>query len=282
MTEGSGGARGFLRAVRVGDVVEGVVASVGRSVRVTLDGFLARPLGEIGPLDTPWGQSRETAFAVGRRISALVTAVDRDEERVGLSPADTAHPDLWAFLSGLRPGRSLTGTVASIERYGVFVALDEGPDHPVFPGVGFITYPELSWNRFESASEVVRVGQRVTCAFLQFDTWNGEARLSLRATLPDPFLAFADAFDAAGGEGREVTYRGQVTKVTPIGVFVRVADGVEGLVPVEGVKVSGRSEAADEGGGIVGDQVDVVVARVVREGRRVVLAWVGAAAGSGR
>ncbi|WP_348538493.1 S1 RNA-binding domain-containing protein [Streptomyces sp. 4R-3d] len=67
------------------------------------------------------------------------------------------------------------------------MALDDGPVHPVFPGVGFITIPELSWRRIEAVSDVVRVGQRVSCEFLQFDTWNGEARLSLRATEPDPF-----------------------------------------------------------------------------------------------
>jgi small subunit ribosomal protein S1 len=66
-------------------------------------------------------------------------------------------------------------------------------------GVGFITYPELSWTRFESASDIVQVGQRVTCEFLQFDTWNGEARLSLRALLPDPFEAFADGTAADQG-----------------------------------------------------------------------------------
>ncbi|WP_309243664.1 S1 RNA-binding domain-containing protein [Streptomyces sp. CAI-85] len=277
--------------VRAGDLVEGVVASVDGSVWVTLDGFPARPVGKIGPVDTPWGRGRATDLAVGQRIRAVVMAVGPDGERASLSPAAAAHPELWAFLSGLRPDCRLTGTVASIEPYGVFVALDEGPAHPVFPGVGFITYPELSWPRFESASDVVRVGQRVTCVFLQIDTWNGEARLSLRATLPDPFLAFADAVDAAdaaGGEGRALTLRGQVTKLTPIGVFVRVADGVEGLVPVEGAEVSeaGHVVVRDRVDVVVdvvvGDEVDVVVARVSREGRRVLLAWAVAAAGSGR
>lgn len=85
---------------------------------------------------------------VGQRITAEVIAVDLDAGRVRLSMAATENPD---------------GTVAAIERFGVFVALDEGPDHPVHPGVGFITYPELSLRRFEAASEVVELGQRVSC-----------------------------------------------------------------------------------------------------------------------
>ncbi|WP_367048156.1 S1 RNA-binding domain-containing protein [Streptomyces sp. Je 1-332] len=68
------------------------------------------------------------------------------------------------------------------------------------------------------------IGQSVACECLQFDTWNLEARLSLRALQPDPFEEFADR--TAPGQRLE----GQVTKLIPFGAFVRAADGVEGLV----------------------------------------------------
>jgi ribosomal protein S1 len=77
------------------------------------------------------------------------------------------HPELWAFLESVRPGARLTGAVAAIERFGVFVALDDGPAHPVFPGVGFITMPELSWSRFEQAPDIVHVGQSVAAYALR-------------------------------------------------------------------------------------------------------------------
>ncbi|MFD6824857.1 S1 RNA-binding domain-containing protein [Streptomyces sp. NPDC060085] len=95
-------------------------------------------------------------------------------------------------METLHRGEFFSGTVTKIERFGVFVALDEGPDHPVFPGVGFISFAELSWQRFEEATDVVHVGQRVSCGFLQFDTWNLEAGLSWKATQPDPFEVVAD------------------------------------------------------------------------------------------
>ncbi|MEU9128751.1 S1 RNA-binding domain-containing protein [Kitasatospora sp. NPDC048540] len=68
-------------------------------------------------------------------------------------------PDLWAFLGSLRRGEILSGTVAAVERFGVFVALDDGPEHPIFPGVGFITIPELSWRHIEAATDVVEVSR---------------------------------------------------------------------------------------------------------------------------
>ncbi|MFJ9033959.1 S1 RNA-binding domain-containing protein [Streptomyces sp. NPDC102274] len=160
------------------------------------------------------------------------------------------NPELWAFLESLHCGEILSGTVTAIEGFGVFVSLDDGPDHPVFPGVGFITIPELSWRRLEAASDVVQVGQRVSCEFIPFDTWNLEARLSLRGTRPDPFLAFADR-NAVGQ-----TLHGQVTKLVPFGAFVQVADGIEGLVHLRELAwtpVEAPSDVVQ-----VGDEVTVV------------------------
>ncbi|MEV6681676.1 S1 RNA-binding domain-containing protein [Streptomyces erythrochromogenes] len=258
-------AREFLATIRLGDRCSGTVAAVSRGVSVTLDGFPARPLGFIGPLDMSWRHDRASAMsvAVGERITAEVTAVDPGQGRVLLSRAAAEDPELWGFLKSLRVGAALSGTVASIEPFGVFVALDAGPAHPVFPGVGFISMPELSWTRFEDASDVVRVGQQVTCEFLQFDTWNGEARLSLRATLPDPFRAFADG--TAVGQALE----GRVTKLVPFGAFVEVAPGIEGLVHVR--DLAPEPVRAPEEVVQVGDSLTVAVTELDRERRRLAL-----------
>lgn len=256
--------RSFLAPIQVGDVCSGVVAATTRSeVTVTLDGFAARPLGVVGPLDVSWQRRTADAAAVGRRVTAEVLSVDLEEGRVGLSMAATENPELWAFLKRLRAGRRLAGTVAAVESFGVFVSLDEGPDHPVYPGVGFITYPELSWRRLEEVSEVVEVGQRVCCEFLQFDTWNGEARLSLRATRPDPFLRFVEGTAV----GRRLT--GPVTKILPFGVVVQVAEGVEGLVHLS--ELSAGPVGAPEDVVRVGEEITVVVMDLDHERRRLSL-----------
>ncbi|MFB7286947.1 S1 RNA-binding domain-containing protein [Actinacidiphila glaucinigra] len=251
--------REFLNRIRVGDLWGGTaVEATHRGVTVTLDGFPARPLGTVGSLDGSWIWRPDVV--PGQRITARVLSVDVEAAQVLLSTAGTLHPELWSFLASLRPGERTTGTIASIERFGVFVALDDGPDHPVFPGVGFITIPELSWRHFEDASEVVRVGERVTCEFLQFDTTNGEARLSLRATLPDPFAEFADRTPV----GR--TLRGRVTKLVPFGAFVEVADGVQGLVHLG--ELADAPVNAPEDVVRTGERITVVVTDVDGERRR--------------
>ncbi|MEU6228056.1 S1 RNA-binding domain-containing protein [Streptomyces sp. NPDC047042] len=200
---------------------------------------------------------------VGQRITAEVTAVDPDEGQLLLSTAATEDPELWMFLKGLELGEILSGTVAAIESFGGFVALDDGPPHPVFPGVGFITFPELSWRRFIDASDVVEVGQRVSCEFLQFDTWDGEARLSLRALGPDPFATFADETEVGQ------TLRGRVLKLVPFGAFVQVADEVVGLVHLSELALT--PVESPEQVVQLDDQVSVVVKAIDVERRRLTL-----------
>ncbi|GAB2745141.1 S1 RNA-binding domain-containing protein [Streptomyces bullii] len=106
----------------------------------------------------------------------------------------------------------------------------------------------------------MQVGQRISCEFLQFDTWNLEARLSLRATQPDRSQAFASGISVAQ------KLHGQVTKLVPFGVFVQVADGIEGLVHLRELTwtpVQTPSNVAH-----VGDEVTVVVTEIDRERRR--------------
>ncbi|MFD3579412.1 S1 RNA-binding domain-containing protein [Streptomyces sp. NPDC058644] len=107
------------------------------------------------------------------------------------------------------------------------------------------------------------VGQRVACGFLQFGTWNLKARLSLRALQPDPFQDFADRTEV----GRRL--EGQVTKLLPFGAFVRVADGIEGLVHLRELACTpvGSPKDAVE----VGDEICVVATEIDRVRRRVAL-----------
>ncbi|MFG2755331.1 S1 RNA-binding domain-containing protein [Streptomyces wuyuanensis] len=170
------------------------------------------------------------------------------------------NPELWDLLDSLQYGDLLSGKIAAIERFGVFVDLDDVPDHPVFAGVGFISLPDLSWRSFEDPSEIVHVGQSVSCTFLQFDTWNMEARLSLRENQPDPFQAFADATDV----GREL--RARVTRLLPFGVAVEMFHEVEAVIH--------RSELAGEQDTAqrevqVGDVITAVVLGLDRQRRTV-------------
>ncbi|MFC7983689.1 S1 RNA-binding domain-containing protein [Streptomyces sp. NPDC057336] len=144
----------------------------------------------------------------------------------------------------------MSGRVASIESFGVFLALDDGPDHPVFPGVGFITITELSWRRSGRVSVVVRVGQRVSCVFLQFGKANAEARLSRRG----PGLTRSGPSPNAPRWARPL--QGQVTELVPFGAFVQLTDDIEGLAHLR--ELARSVVEAPEDVARVGDRIAVV------------------------
>ncbi|MGV9386167.1 S1 RNA-binding domain-containing protein [Nonomuraea sp. NPDC003707] len=179
-------------------------------------------------------------------------AAEDDQSLAGF--VRTENPQLWAYLEVLRPRQRLSGTVAAIDLFGVFVDLDDAPDHPAFPGVGFIAIPELSWRHGEDPTQVVSVGEHISCEFLSFDTHNVEARLSLRSTRPDPFQQFAR--HAHVGQ----ILHSPVTQVVPFGIFVRVAHGVEGLVRLS--KLAGPTVEASGDGVQIGDESTVTITEI--------------------
>ncbi|MGW9030276.1 S1 RNA-binding domain-containing protein [Streptomyces sp. NPDC055722] len=223
-----------------------------------------RLVGQMWQKQPDTGRGRPWALPFTDRVLLLVLAYRANPTMQQLgSLFGISDSAVHRVVDPLHCGELLSGTVAAIERFGVFVALDDGPDHPVFPGVGFISLAELSWRRFEAATEVVQVGQRVSCEFLQFDTTNLEARLSLRATLPDPFQLFADG-TAVGQK-----LHGRVSKLVPFGVFVQVADGIEGLVHLQELTWTPVETPSDVVQ--VGDEITVVVTEIDRERRRLAL-----------
>ena len=91
---------------------------------------------------------------------------------------------------------------------------------------GLVHVSELSWKHVDHPSEVVTVGQEVEVQVLDVELDRERVSLSLKATQEDPWKEFERLHKA--GE----VIAGQVTKLVPFGAFVRVAQGIEGLVHI--------------------------------------------------
>jgi small subunit ribosomal protein S1 len=158
-------------------------------------------------------------------------------------------------LTNLQKGQVRKGVVSSIVNFGAFVDLG-GVD-------GLVHVSELSWKHIEHASEVVEVGQEVTVEILEVDMERERVSLSLKATQEDPWQVFARTH--AIGQ----VAPGKVTKLVPFGAFVRVADGIEGLVHIS--ELSGKHVELAEQVVSVGDDVFVKVIDIDLERRRISL-----------
>jgi len=122
---------------------------------------------------------------------------------------------------------------------------------------------ELSWKHIDHPSEVVEVGQEVTVEVLDIDLDRERVSLSLKATQEDPWRQFARTHQI----GQVVP--GRVTKLVPFGAFVRVQDGIEGLVHIS--ELAERHVEIPEQVVQVGDELLVKVIDIDLERRRISL-----------
>ena len=128
---------------------------------------------------------------------------------------------------------------------------------------GLVHVSELSWKHIEHASEVVEVGQEVTVEVLEVDMDRERVSLSLKSTQEDPWQAFARTH--AIGQ----IAPGNVTKLVPFGAFVRVAEGIEGLVHIS--ELSDKHIDLAEQVVSAGQQVFVKIIDIDLERRRISL-----------
>ncbi|HET6770881.1 MAG TPA: 30S ribosomal protein S1 [Actinomycetota bacterium] len=241
--------------MKEGRTIKGPVIEVvkgGLILDIGLRGFLPASLVDLRRV-------RDLHHFVGQEIEAKIIELDRNRNNVVLSRRafleESQSEGRKKILESLTKGDRRTGTVSSIVNFGAFVDLG-GVD-------GLVHVSELSWRHVEHPSEVVTVGQEVEVEVLDVDLERERVSLSLRATQEDPWKEFERRYKA--GEVIE----GEVTKLVPFGAFVRVADGIEGLVHISELSES-HVESAEEIAQ-VGDRVRVRVVDVDVSRRRVSL-----------
>jgi small subunit ribosomal protein S1 len=236
-------------------VVTGTVIEVvkgGLILDIGLRGFLPASLVEMRRV-------RDLQPYVGKELEAKIIELDKNRNNVVLSRRawleQTQSEVRSEFLGKLAKGQVRSGVVSSIVNFGAFVDLG-GVD-------GLVHVSELSWKHIDHPSEVVEVGQEVTVEVLDVDLDRERVSLSLKATQEDPWRQFARTHAI----GQVVP--GRVTKLVPFGAFVRVGDGIEGLVHIS--ELAERHVEIPEQVVNVGDEILVKVIDIDLERRRISL-----------
>jgi small subunit ribosomal protein S1 len=233
-----------------GPVIE--VVKGGLILDIGLRGFLPASLVDLRRV-------RDLQPYIGTELECKIIELDRNRNNVVLSRRafleESQSEGRKKFLENLQKGERRKGTVSSIVNFGAFVDLG-GVD-------GLVHVSELSWKHVDHPSEVVTVGQEVEVEVLDVDLERERVSLSLKATQEDPWKEFERRYKA--GE----VIPGQVTKLVPFGAFVRVAQGIEGLVHIS--ELSHEHIDTPESVLSVGDEVQVKVVDVDVSRRRVSL-----------
>ncbi|HVE63896.1 MAG TPA: 30S ribosomal protein S1 [Mycobacteriales bacterium] len=245
-------------------IVTGTVIEVvkgGLILDIGLRGFLPASLVEMRRV-------RDLQPYVGKQLEAKIIELDKNRNNVVLSRRSwleqTQSEVRQTFLTTLQKGQVRPGVVSSIVNFGAFVDLG-GVD-------GLVHVSELSWKHIDHPSEVVEVGQEVTVEVLDVDLDRERVSLSLKATQEDPWRQFARTHEI----GQVVP--GRVTKLVPFGAFVRVDEGIEGLVHIS--ELAERHVEIPEQVVNVGDEISVKVIDIDLERRRISLSLKQASEGT--
>ena len=251
--------RGWERVIssnKEGDVVKGIVSrriKGGLLVDIGVPVFL--PASQVD-IRKPGDISR----FIGQEIECKILKIDTDNHNIVVSRRKLIEEDRQAnkekLLREIEVGQLRKGIVKNIADFGVFVDLG-GLD-------GLLHISDLSWGRVAHPSEVVQLDQEIECMVIGVNRENEKISLGFKQKTPSPWENVEQRFPV----GSRV--KGAVVNIMNYGAFIRLDEGIEGLVHISEMswtrRVGHPSDILQ-----VGQEIDVVVLDVNKEKQEISL-----------
>jgi len=185
---------------------------------------------------------------IGQKISCVILKIDEQRRNIVVSRRklieDQRSEMKRKLLGELEKGQVRKGVVKNIADFGAFVDLG-GID-------GLLHITDMSWGRIGHPSEMVKIDQELEVMVLNVDREKEKVALGLKQRLPSPW----DNVPVKYPVGTRV--KGEVVNVMSYGAFVKLEDGIEGLVHISEMSWTKRVNHPSELVRI-GDEVEVVV-----------------------
>jgi small subunit ribosomal protein S1 len=197
---------------------------------------------------------------IGKEIESKILKIDVEGRNIVVSRRKIVEEQRRSskekILAQIEVGQLRKGTVKNIADFGVFVDLG-GLD-------GLLHISDLSWGRIAHPSEIVRLDQEIECVVIGVNKESEKISLGLKQKTSSPWEDVEERYPI----GSRV--KGKVVNVMNYGVFVRLEDGVEGLVHISEMSWTKRLSHPSE---IVnlGDEIEVVVLSVNKEKQEISL-----------
>ena len=158
------------------------------------------------------------------------------------------------MLNELQVGDIKKGVVTRLTNFGAFVNMG--------PIEGLIHISEFDWNRVDSPSDVLKIGDEIEAKVIRIK--GDKVSLSLKALKPDPYdVAFEEIH-----VGDVVTCK--VLRNLPFGSFVEIKPGVEGLIPVSEI-VRGRRITRPDEILKIGDMIEAKIQKIDKGQKKISL-----------
>ncbi len=246
-----------LDTITEGQVVEGIVKNItnyGAFVDIGgIDGLLHIT-------DMSWGRIGHPSelVKIADTITVKVLSFDKDHEKISLGMKQLTENPWEQIGTQYVAGASIKGTISSITDYGLFVEVEKGIE-------GLVHISEISWTeRVTNLARHFRVSQEIEALVVSVDKNNRRMSLSIKQLAEDPWQTIAGKYKA----GDKIS--GEISNITDFGLFVRLADGIDGLVHISDLSwtdhVTHPSERFKKG-----DVVEVVILSIDADNRKISL-----------
>ncbi|MDX2131317.1 MAG: 30S ribosomal protein S1 [Planctomycetota bacterium] len=239
-----------------GDVVEGTVTKKikgGLLVDIGVPVFLPasqvdiRRPGEVGDF-------------IGRKVRAEILKIDLERKNIVISRRKLIETERdqakKRLMDTLKEGDIVVGEVKNIADFGAFVDLG-GID-------GLLHITDMSWSRINHPSELLKMGQKIEVKVLNIDREKDKIALGLKQKEASPWEEIEKKYPVGS------RIRGAVVNIMSYGAFVRLEDGIEGLVHISEMSWTRRVNHPSE---VVQpeQEVDVVVLEINKEKQEISL-----------
>jgi len=246
----------IINTKQEGDVVSGrVIRRIKGGLLVDIGVAVFLPASQVD-IRKPGDISR----FIGKEVECKILKIDVDNRNIVVSRRKLIEEERRAskekILAEIEVGQLRKGVVKNIADFGVFVDLG-GLD-------GLLHISDLSWGRISHPSEVVDLDQEIEIVVIGVDKDNEKISLGLKQKTASPWENVEDRYPV----GAKV--QGKVVNVMNYRVFVRLEDGIAGLVHISEMSWTRRLSHPSEMVNL-GDEIDVVVLNVNKEKQEISL-----------
>ena len=159
---------------------------------------------------------------IGREIEAVILKIDEERRNIVISRRKLIEQQREELkkktLEGIQIGQVIKGTVKNIADFGAFIDLG-GID-------GLLHITDMSWGRINHPSEVLKIDQEIEVKVLQVDKDKEKIALGLKQKDASPWENIEAKYPVGS------VHQGEVVNIMSYGAFLKLEEGVEGLVHI--------------------------------------------------
>ncbi len=194
------------------------------------------------------------AVSIGDEIEVYIKELNKEENRVSLVK-ELKEQKAEQFWAEAEVGKKYTGIVKSLTSFGAFVDLG-GVD-------GLVHISELSWQRINHPSEIVKAGDELEVYIKEINKESGKISLGYKKAEDSPWVK------AVAGLNVGDVVKCKIVRILPFGAFAEVAPFVDGLIHISQISNERIGKPSDVLA--IGDEVEAKVVEINDETKQIAL-----------